>query len=259
MSAVAALTYVGHATVLVELDGARLLCDPLLRGRLFHLRRVVPAPAVAALRPVDAALVSHLHADHLDPRSLRALDAPLVVVPAGGARWLRRRGVRGVHGMRVGERAAVGTVAVRAVPAAHARRRGLGPPSADPLGFVVEGAQRWYVAGDTDLFDEMRAIGPVDVAVLPIWGWGPRLGPGHLDPDRAALALRWLRPRVAIPIHWGTYVGLTVPRSRRASFLRDPPRRFAAAAARVAPDVEVRILAPGARTALGAPARAERR
>src|SRR5262249_62274960 len=87
---------------------------------------------------------------------------------------------------------------------AHAARRLPGAP-ADGLGFVLEGV---YFAGDTDLFDGMADIGAVglDVALLPIWGWGPRLPRGHLDPERAAEATRLLAPRVVIPIHWGTYL-----------------------------------------------------
>lgn len=240
-----AITYVGHATVLVEQDGSRVLTDPLLRGRLGHLRRVVPVPAVAAVGAIDAALVSHAHGDHLDPRSLRAVGAPRVVVPAGAERWTRRRGVRGVEAIGVGGRVAVGAVEVAAVPSVHGRWRSPGPPVADPVGYVLEGSRRVYFAGDTDLFDGMVEIGPVDVALLPIWGWGPRVGPGHMDPERAARALELLRPRIAIPIHWGTYVGATVPRRRREGFVREPPLLFAAAAARLAPEVDVRVLEPG--------------
>jgi L-ascorbate metabolism protein UlaG (beta-lactamase superfamily) len=111
---------------------------------------------------------------------------------------------------------------------------------ADGLGFVVD---RVYFAGDTDLFDGMAEIGArgLDVALLPIWGWGPRLPPGHLDPERAAQATRLLAPRVVIPIHWGTY--------RRAGMRRGdldrPAREFAGAVARAAPGVDVVVLRPG--------------
>ncbi len=90
---------------------------------------------------------------------------------------------------------------------------------------------RMYVAGDTDLFDGMTALGPVDVALLPVWGWGPSLGPGHLTPQRAAEAVKRVRPRIAVPVHWGTLAlpGLArTPRMRR--LLTEPPLEFAAAA-----------------------------
>src|SRR5262249_60752921 len=74
------------------------------------------------------------------------------------------------------------------------------------LGDLIEPSTRVYFAGDTDLFGGMQELAPgLDVALLPVAGWGPRVGSGHLDPQRAAETLRLLRPRVAIPIHWGTY------------------------------------------------------
>jgi L-ascorbate metabolism protein UlaG (beta-lactamase superfamily) len=76
-----------------------------------------------------------------------------------------------------------------------------------------------------------------------VWGWGPSLGSGHLDPERAAEALALLRPRLAVPIHWGTLFPRIVPDRRQR--LSDPPHELARAAARLAPDVEVRVLAPG--------------
>ena len=100
-----------------------------------------------------------------------------------------------------------------------------------------------YFAGDTDLFDGMAEIGArgVDVALLPIWGWGPRLPPGHLDPQRAAQATRLLAPRVVIPIHWGTYLRAGM----RRGDLEAPARAFAEAVARTAPSCEVVVLRPG--------------
>jgi L-ascorbate metabolism protein UlaG (beta-lactamase superfamily) len=87
----------------------------------------------------------------------------------------------------------------------------------------------------------MEALAPLDVALLPVWGWGPSLGRGHLNPRTAAETLRLLRPRVAVPIHWGTYF----PIGRGGRRLADPPHEFARHAAELAPDVEVRVLKPG--------------
>ena len=99
--------------------------------------------------------------------------------------------------------------------------------------------------GDTDLFDGMEGlVDDLDVALIPIWGWGATLGRGkHLDPQRAAEAARRLAPRIAVPIHWGTYRPLH--RGARARFLTEPAEAFARAAAEVAPDVDVRVLQPG--------------
>lgn len=244
------LTYVGHATVLVEAQGAVLLTDPVLRPRVAHLHRYAPAPEPSALPRPDAVLVSHAHHDHLDLPTLRALPArPTVVGPVGVAALVG--GLAGaVVELEPGDRARVGAVAVRATPAVHDGRRLPWLRAMRSLGFVVEGDVRAYFAGDTDLFAGMADIDPaLDVALLPIAGWGARLGPGHLDPERAARALALLRPRVAIPIHWGTYAS---PRARPADPWA-PARAFARHAARLAPDVEVRLLAPG-RSATIAPA-----
>jgi len=94
----------------------------------------------------------------------------------------------------------------------------------------------------------MAALAGTDAALIPIAGWGPRLGPGHLDPARAADALSLLEPRLAIPIHWGTYAPLHWRFSGHEHAPDAPAAEFAEAAARVAPDVEVRILRPGERT-----------
>ena len=250
------ITWLGHATMLLEVGGARLLTDPLLRDHVAHLRRQAPLPQPELLEAIDAVLVSHLHLDHLDIASLRRLDARTpVVVPAGGARVLSDIGFgTPATELRVGEQIRIAGADVRAVPAVHDGRRHPLGPLADAIGFVVAGAHRVYFAGDTDLFDDMaQAIGPLDAALLPVWGWGPSLGPGHMDPLGAARAAALLRPRVAVPIHWGTYFPIGLAR-RRGDVLVDPPHDFARHAAELAPDVAVRILAPGEALALDAAA-----
>ena len=111
------------------------------------------------------------------------------------------------------------------------------------LGYLLDGAARVYFAGDTDLFDGMRAIGKaLDVALLPVAGWGAALPPGHLNPERAARAAALLEPRLAIPIHWGA---LATTALLRLGNLQDAPHEFARHAAQIAPEVDVRILQPG--------------
>ena len=110
------------------------------------------------------------------------------------------------------------------------------------MGFVVRGSLAVYFAGDTDLFAGMSALrGTVDVALLPVWGWGPSVGEGHLDPERAAQAAAMIGPKLAIPVHWGTFA---LPWARDGDSDR-PAREFAKLVAEVAPGVEVRVLAPG--------------
>ena len=236
------ITWVGHSTVLVEADGVRLLTDPLLRSRVGHLRRVAgPAPAIA---PVDAVLLSHVHWDHLDLRSLDLVPARRLVVPRGAGRLVKR--LEGVVELDESETVTIGQLRVRATHAEHHTRRLPFGPTTPSLGYLIEGSRRVYFAGDTDVFDGMRELAPaLDVALLPIDGWGPRVGPGHLDPQRAAEALQLLGPRVAVPIHWGTYRRFGL--SRDPATLREPAIRFERIAAQLAPEVEIRILAPGER------------
>ena len=236
------ITWLGHSTVLLEADGTRVLTDPLLVPRIGPVRRVVPEPEPVA--PVDAILVSHVHYDHLDVRSLRSVRSPVIVVPAGSRRLLERRGLGGIVELERGEEVAVGGFRVQATAAEHQARRGLFGPEIPALGYLVSGPARLYFPGDTDLFEGMSELAPgLDLALLPVAGWGPRLGPGHLDPRGAVGALRLLRPRVAIPIHWGTYRRVGLPRDPET--LREPAELFARLAAEEAPEVSVRILEPG--------------
>jgi L-ascorbate metabolism protein UlaG (beta-lactamase superfamily) len=242
------LTWLGHATVVIELGAAVLITDPLLRGRVAHLRRRV-APVSAPPR-VDAVLISHLHHDHLDLRSVARFEKVVpVVVPRGGARalrWIRRDDVREVS---AGDTLDLADVRISAVPAVHDGRRTPLSRPAQALGYVIESRRRVYFAGDTALFDAMAELGDLDAALVPIWGWGPRLGPGHMDPEEAAAAVALIRPRLAVPIHFGTFapIGAAARHLRRVG---DPARDFAARVTQAAPDVAVRVLAPGESVAL---------
>jgi L-ascorbate metabolism protein UlaG (beta-lactamase superfamily) len=224
------------------------LTDPVLRPRMAHLRRHPETPAPP--ERVDAVLISHLHGDHLDLPSLRMLEnRPPVFAPRGAGRFLKRLGLE-VHELEAGESADAAGTPVRAVAAVHdARRRPWLGPAAEPLGFLIGAGPSVYFAGDTDLFDGMGSLAPVDVALLPVAGWGPRLGPGHMDAERAARAVALLRPHVAIPIHWGTFHPAY---ARRGSWFSDPPFEFATHVAAVAPSVDVRVLMPGEATSVSA-------
>jgi L-ascorbate metabolism protein UlaG (beta-lactamase superfamily) len=247
------VTYVGHATVLIGLDGVRLLTDPVLRNRVAHLRRHGPAPAPEARAGIDAVLISHLHQDHADLPSLRQLERQTqVLAPPGAGEFLGRAGFSNVRELAPGEGASVAGVRVSAVPAVHRGGRPPFGPPAETIGFMIAGSRRIYFAGDTDLFEGMAELaGELDLALLPVWGWGPKLGSGHLDPEGAARAAALLEPRIAIPIHWGTLFPLGLARLRPGS-LSAPPREFERRAAELAPQVEVRVLSPGESTSLSA-------
>lgn len=242
------VTYVGHATVLAELEGARLLTDPVLRARVGPLRRHGAPPAPAVTENLDAVLISHLHHDHADLPSLRRLGRDVRVIAAPGAgKFLERRGFVAVAELAPGDSTRVGEVTVTAVEAVHPSESRFERDS-EAVGFLLSSRRRQiYFAGDTDLFDGMAELGEgrgLDLALLPIWGWGPSLGPGHLDPERAARAAALLSPRIAIPIHWGTLYPIGLARIRPDP-LRLPPSQFEAWMRDLAPQVEARVPAPG--------------
>jgi L-ascorbate metabolism protein UlaG (beta-lactamase superfamily) len=248
----ASIHYVGHATTLVDLDGVRLLTDPLLRSRVAHLRRAGKVDH-STLRGVDAVLISHLHYDHLDMPSLQQLGREMpVVAPRGAGALIRRKaGIVKVLEMRPGEQIEIGAVTVRATHAAHDAGRLPFGVTAEPLGYLVEGGGRSvYFAGDTDVFAGMADLSPVDAALLPIWGWGPTMGAGHMDPGRAAEAASLLGARLAIPIHWGTYYPIHLGIKGPPAFLETPPALFEAAIREHAPATEARVLRPGEGTAI---------
>jgi L-ascorbate metabolism protein UlaG (beta-lactamase superfamily) len=192
-------------------------------------------------------LISHLHRDHLDLPSLRRFPSSTpLVVPRGAGGVVARARRDEILEISRGETISAGQIEVTAVPAVHdGRRDRWGGQRIEPLGYVISGGGRKvYFAGDTDLFDGMADLGPLDLALLPIWGWGPSVGTGHLDPARAAQALAMLRPRVAVPIHWGTFYPAGLRRLRPAP-LSQPPLEFRRLAAELVPEVRVEVLQPG--------------
>ncbi len=211
------------------------------------------APIDPALyRSIDAVLISHAHADHLDPRSLALLaESTPIIAPRGAGTMLRKRGLQRIEEVTVGDDVQVGPISIRATYADHSGLRFPFGPGAESLGFLIAGRRRVYFAGDTDIFPGMGSLEQdLDAALLPVWGWGPTLRGRHLSPRRAAEALTLLRPRLAIPIHWGTYlpIGMGWMKPR---FFTDPPRRFSRYAQSFAPSVRVRVLPPGGRLWLG--------
>ncbi len=237
------ITYIGHASVLIEIDGLRLLTDPLLRSRIFHLRRVAPTATPEQLTDIDLVLVSHAHHDHLDVGSLKMLaGAPPVICPPPARRAVTASGLEAevlIEGTTVQR----GPVTIEAVRAEHDGRRLPLQSDGTALGYVLKGPSgSVYFAGDTGFFDAIGEVGNVDVALLPVAGWGPRLGSGHLDPDEAARAAALIAPRIAIPIHWGSYERLAM---RRVVDRSDPARRFCDQLKELSPGVRATLLEPG--------------
>jgi len=257
------VTWLGHSTVVLDVTGpggaaVRVVTDPLLHRHAGLLRRRGDRPA-EVWRGADAVLLSHLHHDHAELRSLRLLPDVPVLTARANARWLRAKGLRGV-GLDGGwhpvgdERA---DVAVRLAPAVHGHRPMPHRPNA-ANGHVVrvgtgpagtDAGVRVWVVGDTERYPAMAHLpalagGPVDVALVPVSGWGPRLSGGHLGPVQAARACAEAGVGVAIPVHWGTL---------HAPGVRDLPRgwmdhagaAFEAAAHRLAHGPRVVVLDQG--------------
>ena len=241
------LTWLGHATAVIDLDGVRLVTDPAVTIRMGHLRR--RAPAVRAPEGADAVLISHLHLDHLHGPSLRRVGAPIAVVPRGGGRHLRRSGAD-VREVAEGDEVAVGAVRVRAVHAEHDGRRWPGRPATPALGYVVRGpAPSTSPATPT----RTRAWRPsLPRRSTSRWcrsgagapGWARATSTRARRPRRGAAAAAR-----AVPIHWGTYATAWA-RRRPAAVAREPAEEFARHAAAVAPEVEVVLLRPGEATPL---------
>jgi L-ascorbate metabolism protein UlaG (beta-lactamase superfamily) len=239
------VTWWGHSTCTIEDRGVRVLTDPLFCSRLGHLRRRRGPLPDNRSRRADLAVVSHLHADHLDLASLAALPRHVpVAVPRGALRavpGLRRLRDRELIEVAPGDTVGVGDLVVEVVPAEHdGRRWPWSRRRAPALGYVVSGESRTYFAGDTDSSAVVReAVGRCDIALLPVGGWGPTLGPGHLDAARAACFLAELDAYHAVPVHFGTMwpVGLELVRPDRfhrpgSEFVRQVARRGLACSAR---------------------------
>ena len=210
------------------------------------LLRHVPLPGPESTQDLDAVLLSHLHLDHADLVSLSMLPrATTVVAPRGARAVLRPRRFPEIREMSPGDSVDLGSLHVTATPARHGGRRYPWSRCSEALGYLIQGSHRLYFAGDTGLFSELAEFSPnLDVALLPIWGWGLHLRDDHLSPETAAQALRLLKPRFAIPIHWGTLLPVGAARIY-AHYLLDPPRAFVRRAQALAPDVQAVVLGPG--------------
>jgi L-ascorbate metabolism protein UlaG (beta-lactamase superfamily) len=214
----------------------------VLRPRVGHLRRTAPPITSSQISGVAAILVSHAHHDHLDVPSLRSLgSSPKVLCPPAANAPVRAAGLEPTA-MEPGATQRVGPLTISATEAAHDGRRWPFSRDRGAIGFVISGAAgSVYFAGDTGEFAAMADIGPVTVALLPVAGWGPHLGPGHLAPAAAARAAAAIAPRVAIPIHWGSYERVLMRTEDRGR----PAREFVSALRELSPEVVSEVIEPG--------------
>jgi N-acyl-phosphatidylethanolamine-hydrolysing phospholipase D len=237
------VTWVGHSTLLVQLDGVNFLTDPTWSLRLgpwsgtVGVRRFTP-PGIAFgdLPPIDFVLISHDHYDHLDEATVRRLARafnPRFVVPVGIKTWLADRGITNVSELDWSESVTVKGLTIVCAPAQHGSGRAL-VDNGQRLwaSWVVVGSKRFYFGGDTGYSPHFamigEAFGPFDLAALPIGSYTPRAiaRPVHMSPEEALQASRDLRSARFIGIHWGTF-------ELAQEAYDEPPRRIAAEVARL--------------------------
>ena len=212
-----AATWVGHASVILQLDGRTYLCDPVWSDRVGAVVKRLTPPGVPwdALPPVDGLVVSHNHYDHLDaPTVARLPKGTPVFCPTGVAPWFRRRGFRRVHERSWWEAAEVDGHRLTLVPAQHFSGRTLWDRDRSLWGgWVVEGhrGSTAYFAGDSGYFKGFRQIGEafprIDLAMIPVGAYTPRwfMSPVHVDPPEAGQAFLDVGARWMLPIHWGAF------------------------------------------------------
>jgi L-ascorbate metabolism protein UlaG (beta-lactamase superfamily) len=223
----ARLTWLGHASWLVQLDGVSLLIDPALKPAIGYMikRNVEPGLAIAQLPRIDASLVTHNHYDHLDLPTLVPVGAP-VVAGLGNARHFSGTKLP-VRELDWWESAPVGAVRVTYVPSQHWSRRGLADVNQSLWGgFIVQGTTATlYHSGDTAYFNGFAEIGRrfpgIDAAMLPIGAYDPAwfMERQHMNPEQAVRAFLDLGAKRFFAMHWGTFKLTDEP-------LLEPPERL---------------------------------
>lgn len=224
----ATATWIGHATVLLQVGGLNILTDPMFSERASPLswigpkRKTPPAMRIEELPRIDAVIVSHNHYDHLDLPTLRALDKqaggpPLFLMPLGVGDWLKRQGIANVQQLDWWQSHPVGSSHLHFVPVQHWSARGLFDRFETLWGgWVIESQAdgkpfKAFFTGDTgyskDFIDIHRRFGDFDFAMIPVGAYEPRwfMKPQHVNPEEAVQIHRDLRARRSLGIHWGAF------------------------------------------------------
>jgi L-ascorbate metabolism protein UlaG (beta-lactamase superfamily) len=260
------VTWIGHATVLLQMAGVNILTDPQFSRRASPVQwagpeRVVrPGLALADLPPIDVVLISHDHYDSLDKDSVLALrrrpggEHTRFFVPLGFKRWFEGLSIENVIELDWWETHRDGALDIAAVPVQHwSKRRLLGRNTTLWAGWVVQSPDfRFLFAGDSGYTPHFREIGerfgPIDLAALPIGAYEPRwfMASNHMTPEEAVRVHQDVRSRKSIAIHWGTFILTDEP-------LTEPPERLASALEKNAiPPDEFVVLKHGETLMLGA-------
>ena len=248
------VTWVGHATLLVQLDGVNILTDPIWSDQAGPLglgprRLVPPGLRFEDLPPIHAVVISHDHYDHLDLRTVQRLareHAPTFFVPLGVQEWFADRGITGVVELDWWHSRVHRGVSFVATPAQHGSGRGLADQNLRLWSSwaVLGRERRFFFAGDTGytpgLAEIGRRLGPFDVAAIPIGGYSAftALHPNHVSPEEAAQLLEDVQGRLMVPMHWGTFALNREP-------YREPPERLLAEALHRGLSERIALLSPG--------------
>lgn len=231
------ITYIGHATLLIEIGGKHILTDPNFDPRLARVLPRVSAPGIRLqdLPKIDLILLTHAHADHLSFQSLRMLTDTPLYAPPSIARWIRKRGFQNVLDFAPNDRLIVDGVTIFAASAQHMGNRYILDRwrSDANMYLVATKEESVFFAGDTALSPittklverELRAVGrQLDIALLPI-GYAPKwrsgFRKGHLTSWDALTLFERLDARYFIPYHWGTFRHVTATAYSAISELRE--------------------------------------
>ena len=235
------VTWVGHATMLVQMEHVTFLTDPIWSNKPSPVpfagpkRFVKPGISLENLPPIDFVLISHNHYDHLDLPTLRDLAKlnaeTIFFVPEGNGKLLRKNGIEQVQELNWGDTASYKGTTIHCLPTQHWSKRSLTDTrKALWSSWAVTGPERrFYFAGDTGYFAGFKEIGeklgPFDLAAVPIGAYEPTamMKVSHMDPEEAVQAALDLQANTAVAMHFGTFDLSEEP-------LAEPPLRFKAAA-----------------------------
>jgi L-ascorbate metabolism protein UlaG (beta-lactamase superfamily) len=216
------LQWIGHASFLIQVNTFNILTDPLF----YHLHRVLyPRKTPVGIDPIDVPkidfiIISHNHRDHLDEQSMKMLKhhQPIMLVPQGTKNWFSSRGFENVIENNWWQKSTFRrngqVIEFTFVPAVHWSGRSLLDAHTSLWGGWVIKAnnQNLYFAGDTgfneDIFKAIKEYAkPLDCALLPIGPCEPRklMCHSHMGPEDAVQAYKILKPKLLIPMHWGTF------------------------------------------------------
>ncbi len=208
------LTWIGHASYLIQAGGLNVIIDPNFHAPPFMVRNVAPGVSVDGLPPIDLVLITHNHLDHLDLRSVRMVRPRLGYrVPLGLGPWFHKRGLRPVYEYDWWESEQVEGVELAFVPSQHWSKRSVGDTNQTLWGgwVVTGGSLRFYHSGDTAWFDGFGEIGRrypgIDFAMLPIGAYEPRwfMRDQHMNPEEAGRAFVELGAATFAAMHWATF------------------------------------------------------